>query len=794
MAKQVVATRQRSMATRGSRARDALAGAAGPLLILGSVLFGLRGFVFANLLSSQHPDLLSFVLPRLSFLGRSLAQGHVPLWNPFDMAGMPYAADPQSGWLYLPPMMLFSLLSPASAMRAFVVLNPALAGLGAYWFLRLEGVRRVAATAGGLSLSMTMATSIIAISMPFAGAIAWTTILLVAASGYSRADRWSRRTAWLMVGAFAWGQVAAAHMSHGLGIATLLVIAYLAAAVARDARAGRASPRAASIRAILFLAVLALANVAIIAPRIALVERSSLRAGYDAVAAAPGAHRAIVPNGVWPAWPLALGSTPGAYAGAAILLGIPAAIRARSHRGLTLALGFTTALAYAATWPVLIEASWFRNLVLRIPFGDIYLHNPGRLRYLWLLCAPLLGAVGIDGFIERPLPWRRALGWMGAGLALFLLLPLALGAHPVRFSVLAIGAVGAVPALCALAGGRRAAPILVPGLLALELVGSAAYSQAYEGGTVFLGLEEGEHPNLVHQPLRWPDVPADEYLRPGPIARVLAGRQERYLTWALPDATFVKGYLWSQDTRDWPALANGRATLFGAHDVLGYNPIQLRRYWSYIRETNDSPVYYNASVLSAPSPEDIGLLGVGYVIVSRGFEAPVPARPLQTEGDYELYEVIGAPPRASVVGSWRVVGDPAAALDAVLEPGFDTGKKAVLERASGVAAGAAGSSGTAEYLETSPEDVRISLRADGPSILVVRNSWDEGWSATVDGRSAPVLLADYMLQGVPVPAGRHEVRIVYRDPWITRGLLGSSAAWAALIVMWVASVLLRRRS
>jgi hypothetical protein len=793
MANQVVATRARVTPTRGTRARDALVGVAGPLVILGTVLYALRGFVFGNLLSSQHPDLLSFVLPRLSFLGRSLSHGHVPLWNPFDMAGSPYAADPQSGWLYVSPMLLFSLLSPSAAMRAFVVFNPALAGLGAYLLLRMEGGGRVAATAGGLSLSMMMSTSIIAIALPFAGAIAWTTILLAAASGYFRADRWSRRTAWLLLGAFAWGQVAAAHMSHGLGMATVLVIAYLAAAIAREVRAGRASPRAATVRAIVFLAVLPLANVAILAPRIALVGRSSLRAGYDAVAAAAGAHRAIVPNGVWPAWPLALGSTPGAYAGAAILLAIPAAIRTRSHRGLTVALAVASALAYAATWPVVLEASWFRNLVLRIPFGDLYLHNPGRLRYLWLICAPLLGAIGIQGFIERPIAWGRALGWMGAGLALFLLLPLALGAHPVRFSVLSIGVVGAVPALGALAAGRRVAPILLPGLLALELAGSAAYSQAYEGGTVFLGLEEGEHPNLVHQPLRWPGVPADDYLRRGSIAGALIGKQERYLTWALPDATFAKGYLWSQDAGDWPALANGRGTLFGAHDVLGYNPVQLRRYWSYMRRTNDSPLYYNASVLSAPSPEDIALLGVGYVVVSRGFDPPVPAQHLVTEGDYELYEVLGKQPRASVVGTWRVENDPAAALDAALEPGFDTGATVVLERAPGLDEGAAGSSGTAEYLEASPEDVRISVRADGPSILVVRNSWDEGWTATVDGRPARVLVADYMLQGVPVPAGRHEVRIVYGDRWVTRGLLASGAVWVALLVTWAATVRRGRR-
>ena len=105
-------------------ARRALEACAGPALIVAGVLFALRGFVFADRLSDAHPDILTFWLPRLSFLGRSLAEGHVPLWNPYEMAGYRFAADPQAGWLYLLPMALFSQLSPAVAMRAFIVANP----------------------------------------------------------------------------------------------------------------------------------------------------------------------------------------------------------------------------------------------------------------------------------------------------------------------------------------------------------------------------------------------------------------------------------------------------------------------------------------------------------------------------------------------------------------------------------------------------------------------------------------------------------------------------------------------
>jgi len=68
--------------------------------------------------------------------------------------------------------------------------------------------------------------------------------------------------------------------------------------------------------------------------------------------------------------------------------------------------------------------------------------------------------------------------------------------------------------------------------------------------------------------------------------------------------------------------------------------------------------------------------------------------------------------------------------------------------------------------------------------VVVRNAWDGGWSATVDGRPAPLLRADYFLQGVTVPAGTHEIRLTYRDPMIGRGLALSALVW----LMWLAAL------
>jgi hypothetical protein len=781
--------------------RRAAAACAGPALIVVLVLVALRGFAFHPLLTNDHPDLLSFWLPRLGFLGRSLASGHVPLWNPFEMIGYRFAADPQSGFLYVPAMTLFSVLQPGAALRALIVLNPLLAGLGLYGFLRVERLSRLAATAGGLALAMAMATSELAISMPFAGFLAWTTVVLLGASGYRQAGRWSRRLLWLALAAFGWSQVANAHMSHGLVMCTLLVAAYLSAYAVADVRAGSTRGWPTAGRVLLFLAVLPLAGLPVLIPRLAFIGSSSLHVGYDALGeplkeTANLQERPIATNGVWAAWPLAFGMTPGAYLGAALLLAVPLAVRPARWRPLVWGVGGAFALTWILMLNAVVAAGWFRALMTHLPFGDVYLHNPGRLRYLACLALPILGAVGLQGLRDAPLSPRRCAGWIGGGVAVLVLLPLAFGAEPVRLVLFPVAVLIAAPVLYALATRRwRWAAVGVVAVLAVELTASAIVSSGYRGGTVFTGLEAGAHPNLVPQPLRYPDLPEADYLRPNRFVELLRERDERYLTWAPPAAYFEKGYLFAQRPQDWPALAMERGTLFGVRDALGYNPVQLLRYWTYIRATNRLDVFYNAAVISNPSLEDVRLMGIRYLIVPRGTAGQtLPGRVVARADDYELLEVYGWEPRVSVVTEWTIVEHPVDALREVLRPGFDPGRVAVLEADPGIAPSPGVAPTVARAVEVTPEDVRIRVDATAPAIVVVRNTYDPGWSATVDGRPTAVIATDHLIQGVPVPAGSHEVRLRYRDPDVGRGLAAGAAVWLLLGTAIVVATVVERRT
>jgi hypothetical protein len=81
----------------------------------------------------------------------------------------------------------------------------------------------------------------------------------------------------------------------------------------------------------------------------------------------------------------------------------------------------------------------------------------------------------------------------------------------------------------------------------------------------------------------------------------------------------------------------------------------------------------------------------------------------------------------------------------------------------------------------------IVVRAETPveAILVVADSYDPGWKATVDGEPAEILPAYGLIRGVALPPGSHEVRMVYRPGSLQRGvvlsLLGLVLSGAAIV-------------
>jgi len=139
-------------------------------------------------------------------------------------------------------------------------------------------------------------------------------------------------------------------------------------------------------------------------------------------------------------------------------------------------------------------------------------------------------------------------------------------------------------------------------------------------------------------------------------------------------------------------------------------------------------------------------------------------------------------------------------LATILDPRFDVRRAALFDTAAAVPV-------ASDAALRPPSDVvvraarwepgRISLTLDRPapsgSALVVSENYYPGWTAAVDGRTAPVGRAQYVLIGVALPAGARSVELTFRSATYQRGKAITLAAVGAATLVLIAGVALDRR-
>jgi hypothetical protein len=186
------------------------------------------------------------------------------------------------------------------------------------------------------------------------------------------------------------------------------------------------------------------------------------------------------------------------------------------------------------------------------------------------------------------------------------------------------------------------------------------------------------------------------------------------------------------------------------------------------------------------------VLNLRYVIADGHITDAPPDLKEVFNGTQVIYENRAALPRATLVGQYQVVQPDSAILDSVLRGGHDPATITYLTEDPKLQLGPV-EGGTAEIASYRLNDVVVDTNSPGPALLRLADQWYPDWIATVDGRPAPILRADYLLRAVPVPAGRHRVEFHFR-PRVVRMGLWISILSLALVLGLLAFDLTRRRN
>ena len=758
---------------------------------------------------ARHDNLTAY-LPWWSYLGERLSAGEIPGWNPHQFSGIPFLADPQSGWMYWPAMIAFTLFDPIVAMKVKLVIELAIAAFSTYALARLFGYRPIAAFTGAAVLAFGPLSFQAAYCCTVRLHIAtWMPLALLGCELAFRLGSWRGRLTGILIAGFAYSQMLAGWLGQGTLDAALIIGAYCIyrGLPVLSARRNSLLRLATGIAVGLAVGISGAAmNAAALLPRLALNPETNLGAGnYDEVGGyyyRPFDLLELLTTLVADDHRYRGFTVPAA---GILLILVAVAVVPRAHP-VPFFAGMTIVVLWLTTdWGL---PYWLLSLVPK--WEELHDHYPQQVSAGLMVGPALLSAAGTDALtrMKRPNPTTRR-------LVLVIVLAVA------GVAVLAItqddGRASWTPLITACIAGllilfitnvRVSRPTTA---VALSMIALLVFVQptgleivdATTGSRMISGWDEfwDPDPKLATAPETHiaPDDPggAGDFLRErlgedGPF------RYAGYAGSGYPGDPLGTRTLMQRRSGDEikAILVNGRAIFLDLYDMQGYNPTQIGRYVDFITAMNgDRQDYHLAEIRhgGVDSPL-INLLNVRYLLIDPRIPLDRPdiagltrGRPLVFENEHvRVYENLEAQPHAWIAHDLRHVSREQA-LALLLGRAIDVRRVALVEDGSPpVSPVPDGAVETVTITDYQPERIRLDVSAAADGLLVLSETYASGWSATVDGDPVEIYPTDLALRGIPITAGDHQVELTYRAPWLREGVAISLLAHLALVaaVAW----------
>ena len=682
-----------------------------------------------NVSTGMHTDVYTEFIPWRYSVRRSLARGEWGLWNPFAMSGDVLLASQQAA-VYSPFTLIACLMPVALGFTYTAAVTFFIAALCAFLLARELGCGEASAlvAAAGWAFA-TPVTLFLLVTM--GQTWAWCPLLLLAVQRVAEGP--SLRNAALLAFAF----TAILYSGHPESVVLCVMVGMIWGVFRLVRRGVKPALRAAGYAIGAGVVALLLSAIHLLP----FVEALRASAEYHLREADFVDARPVV-RGHGPLMRVATTLLPylherqnteleiGAVGSIILALAAYALLRVRTAT--------SWFLGGLALFSLIVHAEWRPVVaVLRaIPVVELALTD--RLSFSFALCAALLAALGVEELVRRRdrrfaaiilgavLAAIAAGNWWATHTPLVSHAPLKFGEYKVLAEI-----AGLVLAVVVVAVKPR--PALLLGLILAQRVAS-------DGGLYHSFTQRQAYP-------------------PVPLFRAMEQARE-------PFRIVATGNLLIPQT----------ATMYRLEDVRGVPSLTLRAYAeTYSLWCTPQPVWFQrVDDLTRPF---LSFLNVRYALSDR--PAPPGWRQVAHDRGTYLHENTRVLPRAFVPRS-ASVGYPRLwnLSDLLKETDFQA--RAWIE-APGLPRQTVETSGRVAIRQSRlGYTLDAAMDADGWVVTSLPN-WP-GWRATIDGRPLDTAIANHAFVGVPVPKGRHRIRLEYLPRSFT---LGAAVTLATLAGVWI---------
>jgi len=770
------------------------------LLFAALTLVAFRVFIFSNgmLLGS---DTLNGGYAARAFYAEQLRSGTFPRWAPDILGGTPFLEALSGGDALYPTSLLLVLVEPFRALGWKLVLHVLLAGFLMFAWLRTVGASRAAALFSGTAYML--APFFVSLVRPghdgklFVTAL--TPLLFLVVERFftrPRARGFCAIALVVMLVLFTTHFQMAYFLFGAVGVfaayraVRLVLTGETDASAARSAGHATVLPRAAALRFGLFLAasVTGLAGAAVqVVPAVDYVTNYSRRTQTTSAASGETgeawssswslhpeeAMGLVIPefagNGAggaaWAAdtyWGRNFLKDNAEYGGILVLLLAAVSFAGAERRALRWFLAATGGLA-------LLYALGAHTPIWRVAYavlpGIRLFRSPSMAVFLFGFAAATLAGLGLDlvfrAAAEGGAVWRRVARVLGVGAGLLVVLALLVSSGALLSLWTSVVYRDIDAARLEKLGALR--PFITRGawLAAVVALLAALLPWALRHGRVRPALLLGAFLFLTA---------VDELRVDGAFVQVID-----FARWVAPDPTTEAVLSRERDDPDPYRLLSFvdrgqdvRPALYGIELAAGHHPNDLARYRELIGMSgSDLP-------RNLTNPNIERLLNVRWLVWPdyHGAGPPEDDVVLRTTREGRPWMTLHARPglpRARLLGR-AVVKPEDEQVPYMLSAAFDPEHEVVLGAPPPVALDGGTPVGSVTWVTRTPNELGMDVTTDRAALVVVADNWFPAWHATVDGQPAPLLRAYHAVRAVPVPPGRHSVRMVYRSGVVAASL------------------------
>jgi hypothetical protein len=685
-------------------------------------------------------DLESYFLPRFWFGARSMLRGHVPLWNPFEYGGIPFLATGQPAVFYPPTMLIFGLLPREAAHWTFLIVHYAFAAWTMFYFLRRSGLSAPSLLVG--VAVWVFATPILTSNYhpPRIAHLSWTPLVFALVERVGAGNRRAFVALALVVAT----QLLCGYPEFAMDGALLVAIH---ATTCWAFGIWRVPPWTSLVRIGSAFVLGALAAAVQLVPLGELARLS--------------ARELLVQPGPF-AFPRQIGL-------GAILLTLPGALGlgvlgAFPRRGRPALVGFLFCV-------VVYEYGW---KLLRILPGFSFIRFPLVWLYLRTFFVAWLTAIGTDEIVAAAGTARRT-RWFTIGLAASGVALVATYALGLRWASAAPNDLAARIALSVPNGATAALGIAgIVALVALAVIAlrRPVHPAAWMGAIAVITLAQ-----LAAFPFGARSAP---FHPPSPrgLAATFEAERWRLSGRALAADDILYGY---EVTDGIPSPLGVEQSFLPSRqrkivDKLGFISMFGRLDWTAVARAKGYLDAMNVELAVVPSIFKGGLVERGFVEADHSETDSFLTNPNRMGHAWVNYAVRTAFSREQ-------------SLEYFLGERFDPHREVVLEEPTHNAYPLPGpftGNATTPIAEhrVSETEATWDVELPRPGIFVASESGYPGWEASVDGHPVKWLTADYVLRGVEVDAGRHQVSFVYRPLSFRIGVALSIVAFGLIAAVW----------